>query len=241
MSTSPCRVLIADDHPPTRADLRALLEAEPDFVVCADVPDAPAAVASALQHVPDLAILDIRMPGGGVAAAWEITARLPQTKVVMFTVSRDDDDLFAALRAGASGYLLKDADPAQVAEQLRTVVAGDVAIHSGLVTRLAAEFRDRSPRRRMIVAPPGAPPLTSREWEVLELMRMGATTGQMAERLTVSHATVRSHVAAILRKLRVEDRASAIRLLDANAAEDDVRASRWSDLSAMPRPAHTDA
>lgn len=216
MNPAPYRVLVADDHPPTRADLREVLEAERDFTVCADVPDAPAAVAASVQHAPDLAILDIRMPGGGIAAAWEITARLPQARVVMFTVSRDDDDLFAALRSGASGYLLKDADPTQIIEQLRTVMRGDVAINNGLVTRLVDEFRDRSPRRRMIVPPPDAPPLTSREWEVLELMRSGATTAHMAGRLTVSQATVRSHVAAILRKLRVQDRESAIRLLDSD-------------------------
>lgn len=219
------RVLIADDHPPTRANLRELLDREPDFTVCAEAPDAPGAVAAAVREAPDLCILDIRMPGGGIAAAWEITARLPQTRVVMFTVSRDDDDLFAALRSGAGGYLLKDADPNTVAEQLRTVMAGDVAIPSGLVTRLVAEFRDRSPRRRLIVARPELPPLTSREWEVLELLRQGATTGQIAERLSVSNATVRSHAAAILRKLRVPDRASAIRLLNGDEPEQDVEAS----------------
>jgi DNA-binding NarL/FixJ family response regulator len=208
------RVLLADDHAPTRADIREILEREDDFEVCAESADAPGAVASAVAEMPDLCILDIRMPGSGVAAAWEITARLPGTKVVMLTVSRDDRDLFAALRAGAAGYLLKDIPPTELADELRVVMAGDVALPANLVTRLAAEFRDRAPRRRRIVAQADLPPLTSREWEVLELLRQGATTGEIATTLSVSPATVRSHVAGILHKLRVPDRESAIRLLD---------------------------
>jgi DNA-binding NarL/FixJ family response regulator len=218
------RVLVADDHAPTRSHVTELLDAEADFVVCAEASDAPGAVAAAVREVPDLCLLDIRMPGSGVAAAWEITSRLPHTHVVMLTVSRDDGDLFAALRAGASGYLLKDVDPGRLADELRSVLDGDAAIPRGLVTRLVAEFRDRSPRRRRIIAGPQSPALTSREWEILELLRQGSTTGEIAEQLTISRATVRSHVAAILRKLRVPDRDSAVRLIDEGA---DVKASRW--------------
>ncbi|MDX6521221.1 MAG: two-component system, NarL family, nitrate/nitrite response regulator NarL [Gaiellales bacterium] len=218
------RVLIADDHAPTRAQVRELLDAEEDFAVCAEASDAPGAVVAAVREVPDLCLLDIRMPGSGIAAAWEITSRLPHSRVVMLTVSRDDGDLFAALRAGASGYLLKDVDPGRLAEELRAVLAGDAAIPRGLVTRLVSEFRDRSPRRRRIIAGPDAPALTSREWEILDLLRQGASTAEIAERLTISRATVRSHVAGILRKLRVPDRDSAVRLIDGGA---DVKASRW--------------
>jgi two-component system, NarL family, nitrate/nitrite response regulator NarL len=210
------RVLIADDHPPTREQLREILEAESDFDVCAESADAAGAIASAVSEIPDLCILDIRMPGSGVAAAWEITARLPATKVVMLTVSRDDRDLFAALRAGAAGYLLKDIPPAELADELRIVMSGEVALPANLVTRLAAEFRDRAPRRRRIVAGADLPPLTSREWEVLELLRQGATTAVIASTLSVSPATVRSHVGGILHKLRVPDRESAVRLLEAS-------------------------
>jgi DNA-binding NarL/FixJ family response regulator len=209
------RVLIADDHPPTREHIREILEEESDFEVSAEAADAAGAVSSAVAEMPDLCILDIRMPGSGIAAAWEITARLPGTKVVMLTVSRDDRDLFAALRAGAAGYLLKDIPPAEFADELRVVMSGEVALPANLVTRLAAEFRDRAPRRRRIIAGADLPPLTSREWEVLELLRQGATTGEIASRLSVSPATVRSHVGGILHKLRVPDRESAIRLLDA--------------------------
>jgi two-component system, NarL family, nitrate/nitrite response regulator NarL len=210
------RVLIADDHAPTREHICEILNAERDFEVCAESADAASAIAAAVAQIPDLCILDIRMPGSGVAAAWEITARLPPTKVVMLTVSRDDRDLFAALRAGAAGYLLKDIPPAQLARELRVVMSGDVALPANLVTRLAAEFRDRAPRRRRIVAEADLPPLTSREWEVLELLRRGATTGEIASTLSVSPATVRSHVGGILHKLRVPDRESAVRLIEAS-------------------------
>ena len=218
------RVLVADDHAPTRQHVRRMLGAQPDFEVCGEAADAPGAVATAVREAPDLCLLDIRMPGNGIAAAWEITGRLPKTRVVMLTVSRDDGDLFAALRAGASGYLLKDVDPSSLGDQLRTVMAGEAALPRGLVTRLVLEFRDRSPRRRTIIARDDQPPLTSREWEVLELLRQGATTQQIAERLSLSQATVRSHVAAILRKLRVPDRNSAIRLLDGPGIERAVEA-----------------
>jgi DNA-binding NarL/FixJ family response regulator len=225
VSGQPYRVVIADDHAPTRAHIRELLGAESDFVVCAEAADAPGAVRAAIEEGPDLCVLDIRMPGSGVAAAWEITSRLPLTHVVMLTVSRDDRDLFAALRAGATGYLLKDVDPGRLAEELRSALDGEAVIPRGLVTRLVAEFRDRSPRRRRIVAGPDEPALTSREWEILDLLRGGATTAGIADALTISPATVRSHVAGILRKLRVPDRESAVRLIEGG---NDVQASIWT-------------
>ncbi len=211
---SVARVLIADDHEPTRRDVREALERDERFAVCAEVADAVAAVDAALRERPDLCLLDVRMPGSGVAAAWEITARLPETKVVMLTVSEDDDDLFAALSAGASGYLLKEIEPARLSRALVEVLEGEAAIPRSLVSRLVTAFRDPSPRRRALVAAERGIGLTSREWQVLELLRGGLTTGAIAERLFVSQATVRSHVASILRKLRVPDRESAVRLLE---------------------------
>ena len=155
------------------------------------------------------------MPGSGLAAAWEITARLPSTRVVMLTISRDDSHVFAALRAGAAGYLLKDMETERLPQSLKDVMAGEAALPVTLVTRLVEEFRDRAPRRRALMpSREGEPRLTSREWEVLELMRRKMTTAQIARTLVVSPATVRSHVAAILRKLRVADREAAVRLLD---------------------------
>jgi len=205
-------VLIADDHMPTRRDVRAALEANPDFRVCAEASDASGAVDAAIREAPDVCLLDINMPGSGIAAAWEITSRLPDTRVVMLTVSREDDDLFDALRAGAAGYLLKDTDPARLPLALLDVVKGDAAIPRDLVARLVGEFRDRGPRRRALLGNDVNGHLTSREWEVLELLRDGLTTGDIAEKLYISQATARSHIAAILKKLRVPDRRAAIKL-----------------------------
>jgi DNA-binding NarL/FixJ family response regulator len=208
------RVLIADDHAPTRADIGEILEEDGRFEICAEAADAVEAVAAAVREQPDLCLLDVRMPGRGVAAAWEIAARLPTTKIVMLTVSDDDRDLFAALRAGAHGYLLKDLDTTRLPHALLDVLDGQAAVPRALVSRVLDEFRDRGARRRSIVGDPETPQLTSREWEVLDLLRQELTSAQIARRLVLSQATVRTHVAAILRKLEVPDRAAAVRLFD---------------------------
>jgi len=216
--TEPVRVLVADDHPQTRADIRATLDADPRFTVCAEVADAAAAVNEAIGEQPDLCLLDVRMPGGGAKAACEITARLPATKVVMLTVSRDSDDLFSALRAGACGYLLKDIPRERLPHALVDALSGNAAIPRILVSRIVAEFRDPSPRRRRLIISDADAKLTSREWEVLELLRQGLSTAEIAERLFVSEPTVRSHVSGVLRKLRVPDRESALRLFAKGAS-----------------------
>lgn len=206
------KVLIADDHPPTRAGVRLSLE-EGGFSVCAEVATAPAAVDAARRERPDVALLDVHMPGSGIAAAREISSSLPDTAVVMLTVSRDDTDLFDALRAGASGYLLKDTDPERLPFALKGVLEGEAALPRGLVARLIDEFRDRdvpAPRR----AGPELARLTTREWSVLDMMREGLSTAEMAERMFVAPVTVRTHVSAILKKLRVPDREAAVRLLE---------------------------
>ncbi|MGH3059610.1 MAG: response regulator [Gaiellaceae bacterium] len=200
------RVLLADDHVPTRDDIRRALAADSRFAVCAEAGDAAAAIDGAVREGPDVCILDVRMPGGGVAAAWEISTRLPQTKIVMLTVSRDDTDLFASLRAGAAGYLLKDMDPAQLPNALGDVLNGEAALPPELVARVIDEFRDRSPRRRAVLASGGYETLKSREWQVLDLLRQELTTAAIARRLVVSPVTVRSHVNNILRKVRAESR-----------------------------------
>ena len=200
------RVLLADDHVPTRDDIRRALEADERFVVCAEAGDAAAAIEGAVREGPDVCVLDVRMPGGGVAAAWEISARLPQTRIVMLTVSRDDTDLFASLRAGAAGYLLKDMDPAHIPTAVGDVLNGEAALPPELVARVIDEFRDRGPRRRAVLARGGYETLTSREWQVLDLLRQELTTAAIARRLVVSPVTVRSHVNNILRKVRAESR-----------------------------------
>jgi DNA-binding NarL/FixJ family response regulator len=212
--SGPIRVLVADDDARTRADLRSMLEESSRFVVCAEVADAAAAVKAAVRERPDLCLLDIRMPGNGSAAAWEITARLPDVKVAMLTVSRDDRDLFASLRAGATGYLRKDLEPAELVAALERVHAGEAVMSPRTVARVLEEFRERAAKKRSIVALNARSQLTSREWEVLDLLRGGLSTAEIADRLVVTPATVRSHIMSTLRKLRLPDRKSAIRFLE---------------------------
>jgi two-component system NarL family response regulator len=205
------RVLVADDHPPTRASVRASLEAGSCDVV-AEAPTAEAAVAAALELKPDVCLLDINMPGGGIAAAARITRELPETAVIMLTASRDDEDLFAALRAGASGYLLKDMDPDRLCPAMHGVLAGEAVLPRELVVKAVEQFR--ATPRRLFPLPnrPKPAQLTEREAEVLELMAQGLSTEEIAAKTFVAAVTVRTHIRAILRKLRVPDRDSAIRL-----------------------------
>jgi DNA-binding NarL/FixJ family response regulator len=225
---TPWRVLIADERLPLRARLRKVLQADPGFTVAGEVDDAAAAVGAAMRELPDLIVLAAGMRGAA-AATWEITSRRPDVRVVLMATSDDNEaELFEALRAGASGYLVDETAPKQLVAELRTVMGGDVVIPRGLVTRLVEEFRDHSARRRMLIRSPDAPPLTSREWEVLELLRQGATTAEIARRLSLSPATVRSHIAAVVRKLDVPDRESAVRALGRRSGEErpDVEAQR---------------
>ena len=212
--TEAARVLLADDHAPTRADVRDALEADERFVVVAEAADAAGAISRAVRVRPDVCVLDLNMPGSGVAAAWEITSRLPETKVVMLTISAEDEHVRSALRAGAVGYLLKDMDPERLPHALAGVLAGEAAIPRRLVARLVEDFRDRGGRRRRLVADDLRGQLTSREWEVLDLLRRGHSTREIARRLVVSEATVRSHVAALLRKLGAADRNEAVRMFE---------------------------
>jgi DNA-binding NarL/FixJ family response regulator len=205
-------VAIADDHPPTRAGIRSVLE-QRGFHIVAEVANASAAVEACLALRPDVCLLDIHMPGNGIAAAAEITSGLPETAVVMLTVSRTDEDLLDALRAGASGYLLKDMDPARIADAILGVLDGEAALPRALVARLVDEFRKRDARHRLPLRGGRGVTLTSREWEVLELLRGGLTTAEIAERLFISKGTVRSHVAAILKKLDAPNRAAALGML----------------------------
>ena len=159
------RVLIADDHAPSRDDIQRALEHDQRFSVCASVADAAGAIQAAVQERPAVCLLDIRMPGDGLAAAWEIAGRLPRAKIVMLTVSDDDADLFAALRAGAHGYLLKTMNLRRLPDALEGVLSGEAAIPRTLVAHMLEQFRGHEPRWRQPVADhsPGQR-LTSREW-----------------------------------------------------------------------------
>lgn len=206
-------MLIADDHLRTRAEIRKVLESSGRFEVCADVGSAEAAVAAAHRDEPDICLMDIRMPGNGIAATAQIRAFLPGTSIVMLTVSRSDADLFDALRAGAQGYLLKGLDEQEIPLALERVLAGEATLPGNLVARLVEEFRDRE-ERRVSLPDSRTALLTGREWDVLELMRARCSTKEIAERLFVSPTTVRSHVSSILKKLEVENRSDALSLLD---------------------------
>jgi DNA-binding NarL/FixJ family response regulator len=193
--------------------VRLALEKGP-FEVCAEVADADSAIEAARQHRPEVCLLDINMPGDGIRAAEVIAREFPDTAVVMLTVSRTDSDLFDALRAGASGYLLKDIDPARLPLALTGVLDGEAALPRRLVSLLIEEFRERKRRRRIPLVGRRSVELTDREWEVLELMREGASTEEIAGRLFISPVTVRTHVSAILRKLHVPSREAAVELLE---------------------------
>jgi DNA-binding NarL/FixJ family response regulator len=206
------RVLIADDHAPTRADVRRALDANERFEICAEAADAVAAVQAAVRERPDICLLDVRMPGSGLSATWEIAARLPRTKIVMLTVSGEDCDLFTALRAGAAGYLLKTMNFAGLPDALDGVCSGEAAMPPSLVARVLKRFRAREPRWRQPLDRGSAEHLTSREWEVLELLAQGQSTAEIASGLVITPSAVRAHITAIVRKLNVPDRAAAIEL-----------------------------
>jgi DNA-binding NarL/FixJ family response regulator len=207
----PVRVVIADDHARMRGKVRQALESG-GCVVCGEGASAAEAVALSLEHAPDVALLDIHMPGSGIQAAREIALALPETAVVMLTQSAEDDDLFDSMRAGASGYLLKDTDPARLAAALRGVLSGEAAIPRRLVARILGEFQAPN-SRRFVRKSSAAAKLSAREREVMKLLAEGLSTQAVAQQLFVSPTTVRVHVSTVLRKLRVKDRDSAFNLL----------------------------
>jgi DNA-binding NarL/FixJ family response regulator len=206
----PPRVLIADDHAPTRAGVRMALERD-GIEVCADVTNASDAVEAALRERPDLCLLDVHMPGGGLSAASKITASLPSTVVLMLTVSRDNEDVLEALRRGAMGYLLKEMDPASLPRALRAALAGEGVIPRSLAAVVIEQFRQRPGSRRLAGQSREGPSLSAREWEILELLAEGAGTANMAKRLFLSQVTVRRHISSILSKLGVSSREEAVR------------------------------
>jgi DNA-binding NarL/FixJ family response regulator len=205
-------VLIADDHPLVRAGVSQALT-EHGVAVCAQAADAPAAVAAALRERPDVCLLDIDMPGNGIVAARQISEALPETAVVMLTVSDDERDLLAAIRAGAVGYLLKDGDPERLAFALRGAVSGEAAVPRRLMARLLEHVRASDGRRGHGLRMPRGVQLTEREWEVLELMHDELTTRDVAIRLSVSPVTVRRHLSSAVAKLGVDDREAALALV----------------------------
>jgi DNA-binding NarL/FixJ family response regulator len=205
------RVLIADDHAPTRAGVRMALE-RGGIEVCAEVASAPDAVEAALRERPDACLLDVHMPGGGPSAASSITFRLPSTIVLMLTVSRENEDVLESLRRGAAGYLLKDMDPKSLPVAVRAALNGEGVIPRALSAGVIAQFRHRPDARRLAGQAREQAALSPREWEIFELLCEGAGTAEMAERLYLSKVTVRRHISSILGKLGVSSRAEAVAL-----------------------------
>jgi DNA-binding NarL/FixJ family response regulator len=202
------RVVVADDHLATRELIAGAL-ADGGFDVVALARDAASVVSAVAEHEPDVAVLDIRMPGNGIVAAREIARRFPETAIVMLTVSTNDDDLFAAIAAGALGYVVKGVPAAELVEALHKVLDGETAMPPSMVRRLVEEFGRRERDQALRARRPKIATLSDREREVLELMAAGLTTRAIAARMFV-----RSHIAAILRKLEVPDRRAAVKLLD---------------------------
>jgi DNA-binding NarL/FixJ family response regulator len=207
LSASP-RVIIADDQPTFRRSVRAVLEAD-GFEVSAEAVDADAAFDAARRERPDVCLLAVLLPGGGVRAAAAITAALPDTAVVMLTASTNRDDFLDAVRAGATGYLLKDIDPERLPHALRAVLAGEAAIASELVSWLVGEVESQRLGRGLI-GRDGHVELSWREWEVLDLLRDGMATADIADHLSLSPVTVRRYAASMMRKLGVSSRAEAV-------------------------------
>jgi DNA-binding NarL/FixJ family response regulator len=205
------RVIVAEGDDAARTAVVAALEGN-GCVVCGEAATADDAVAVAIEQRPDVVLLDVELPGNGITAARELARRMPSTAVVMFADAADDDDLLDSLRAGASGYLLKETDPGRLGFALRGVLNGEAAIPRQLVRRLTEEFRSPA-LPRFVKTTPAAGRLTAREWQVMELLGAGLTTDQVARRLFLSRSTVRVHVSSVLKKLRVTDRAGALAVL----------------------------
>ena len=210
-ATTNVRVLVADDGVNVTRELRLILE-DAGFEVCAEAADADAAVATAVQERPDICLIDIALPGGGIGAAAQIRAQLDQTPVLLLAETVRDDDLFDALRNGVSGFVLKSMDGARLPHVLRDVLDGEVALPRSFAGRLAQEFRNRGRRRYLAVPTERGVELTLREWEVLDLLRRGLSTREVAMRLGLNPVTVRRHVSSALKKLGVETRSAALAL-----------------------------
>lgn len=208
------RVVLADDQALVRAGFRALLDATPDVVVVAEAEDGATAVQRVRQHVPDLVLMDIRMPGpDGLEATRAIVGdpALSATKVVILTTFAEDDYIFEALRVGASGFLVKDTEPADLVTAVRTVHAGDALLSPAVTRRLIEEFAQRAapPRigrdmRRRLAE------LTDREREVVALAARGLSNHEIARELVVSPATAKTHISRSMTKLDARDRAQLV-------------------------------
>ena len=204
------RVLVADDHPVFRRGMRAILVAEPDTELVGEATDGEEAVARALELRPDVILMDLNMPRvTGVEATQRILEEAPDTAILMLTMFEDDKSIFAAMRAGAHGYVLKGADGVQTLRAIRAVASGE-SIFSPAITRRLTEYFATPERECETVSARVFPNLTEREGDILALIAEGYTNTAIASRLYLSPKTVRNYVSSIFTKLRVADRAQAI-------------------------------
>ena len=205
MASDKMRVLLADDHSLFRKGLASLISDRDDMDVVGEAENGNEAVRITRDMMPDLVLMDVHMPGGdGVEAAKTIKKEMPQVKVVMLTVSDTDEDLFAAIKNGADGYLLKNLDPFQFFDLLKGVRRGEAAISGVLADRILHEFRERDAR-------PGQPQdvyeeLTPKEIETLEMLVQGGTNREIADALHISENTVKLHLRNIMEKLHLQNR-----------------------------------
>jgi two-component system NarL family response regulator len=197
----PIRVVISDDHQLFRRGLKMVLEAEEDIEVVAEAADGQEAVSRVEELAPDVVLMDVRMPRmGGIEATRAIRQLFPTTRIIVLTVSDEQDDLYGAVKAGANGYLLKEVSIEEVADAVRKVHAGESLISAPLASRLLAEFATQPKPLEDALA---SPRLTDREVEVLKLVALGYDNAKIAEQLGLSESTVRNHVANILTKLQM--------------------------------------
>ncbi|MEU9022783.1 response regulator transcription factor [Actinomadura sp. NPDC048394] len=202
-------MLVADDQDLVRAGFSMIIEARDDLTVAGEAGDGESAVRAAERLRPDVVLMDVRMPGvNGIDATRRITASGDPPKVIILTTFDLDEPLYAALRAGAAGFLLKDVRPDDLAEAIRVVARGDALLAPSVTRRLLDRFTATEPRPP--VRPEALAELTGREMQTLELIARAASNAEIAERLVVTEATVKTHVSSILRKLGLRDRVQAV-------------------------------
>jgi DNA-binding NarL/FixJ family response regulator len=201
------RVLIADDHPIFRHGIRTLLDTTPDLTAVGEAQNGEEAIGLAASLQPDLILMDLQMPGlNGVEAARRILEASPSIRILMVTMFEDDASVFTAMRAGARGYILKDAEKSEMLRAIRAVGNGEAIFSPAMATRLIDYFTTPRPAP----ASKEFPELTDREREILDLIAHGHGNQDIARRLVLSHSTVRNYVSSIFTKLQVADRAHAI-------------------------------